>query len=960
MTGDLAERPPRSFAFGPFVLIPERQLLLQGEAPVRIGGRALDILTALVERPGEVVSKRELTARVWPNFTVEESNLKVNVAALRRALGQRPDSAQFIATVVGRGYRFIAPVQSAETGASSVETRAATPRSHNLPTGTTRIIGREEAIEGIRRDLGEARLVSIVGAGGIGKTTVALAVAEHAVGSSREGVWLVDMAPLKDPSLIPNAIATAINLTAQSADMLAALSGFLRDREMLLVLDSCEHIIDAVAPCAARLLADAPGVKILATSREPLRIKGERVRRLPGLATPPSSSRLSAQETLAFPAVRLFVDRATDTLESFKLSDADAPIAAEICRRLDGLPLAIELAATRVDAFGVSGLLEQLDDRIRLLMERRAGPERHQTLMATIDWSYDLLSESERRLLRRLSVFRGSFSLESACALAADEDTDGTKLPENLANLVAKSLVAVEATGGTTHYRLLDTTRHYAFMKLTENDELERLRLRHVEHLRDLAERAEAEWETRPTSEWLARYGRTVDDIRSALSWAFAENRDISIGVALTVAAIPFWEHMSLVEECRACVERALQRSKDGSLRDRDEMKLCTALGTTLLHTRGPLPKVKLAWTRALELAEQLGDVEYQLRCLWGLCDYHTWTGDHQTALTITYEIRAVAVDKGDFAASINVDRQTGTALRYLGEFAEARRCLERMISRYVPPVVRADTARFQLDPRLAARGTLANVLWLQGYPDQAVRMARQQLEDAEAAEHALALCNALVHAACPIALYVGDMAAAERLLTRIQNHVTEHAMTVWSAMAQCLRGEWFLKRGDASGLTILQGALGELSDAGFRMRYPAHLGIFAEGLAVYGDLDAASVAIDEAITLAARSGEFWCMPELLRIKGRVLSFTCSAGATSAVEDQYLQALELARRQGALSWELRAVISLAEFWGQRGEGERAEDFLSSTYSRFEEGFETRDVQNARSLLDDMTSSIAMR
>ena len=358
VTADLAQRPSRSFAFGPFVLIPERQLLLKGEAPVRIGSRALDILTALVERPGQLVSKQELLSRVWPNTIVEEGNLKVNMAALRRALGERPGAAQYIATVIGRGYRFVAPVQSFESVGPSFDAGVASTHLHNLPTGTTRIVGRADAIDAIRQELMESRLVSIVGPGGIGKTTVALAAAEQAIGLPRDGVWLVDLAPLKDPSLVPNAIATAIGLAAHSASMLPALGGYLRDREMLLVLDSCEHVIDAVASCAGRILADAAGVKILATSREPLRVKGERVRRLPGLGTPSASSGLKAEEALVFPAIQLFVDRATDRLELFRLSDADAPMAAEICRRLDGLALAIELAATRIDAFGVGGLLE--------------------------------------------------------------------------------------------------------------------------------------------------------------------------------------------------------------------------------------------------------------------------------------------------------------------------------------------------------------------------------------------------------------------------------------------------------------------------------------------------------------------------------------------------------------------------------------------------------------------------
>jgi len=935
----------RRFGFGPFFLIPEQQLLVKNETRVRIGGRALEILAALVERPGEVVSKAELLSRVWPSTFVEEGNLKVNVAMLRRALGDGRQGARYIATVKGRGYRFVAPVQVAEQGPAA--------RAHNLPIPATRVIGRADAVDAILSRFEETRLMTIVGAGGIGKTTVALAVAERMIGTVEHGVWFVDLAPLSDPALVPAAIARAIGLTVHSADMYAALEAFLRERRLVIVLDNCEHVVGAAALCVERILAEAAGVRILATSREPLRARGEQVHRVPPLETPPDLPSLRAADAMGFPAVQLFVERAAATrCGNFVLDDADAAAVAAICRKLDGMALAIELAAARVDAFGVREILGLLDDRFRVLKGARTAPERHQTLTGTLDWSYGLLPENERRVLRRLSVFAGSFGLESACAVAAEGPLDRAAVTEGLANLVAKSLVSANTGGGATHYRLLDTTRRYAAHKLAEEGEGDRLRRRHAEHLRDLAARAEAEWETRPTAEWLAHYGRKVDDIRSALGWAFGDGRAVATGVALTVAAIPFWEHLSLVEECRACVERALASDADGPLPARDEMKLRTALGTTLLHTRGPLPPVRLAWTRALHLAEQLDDAEYRLRSLWGLCDYHTWTGDHRSALVIARRIDAVAREAGDAAAGINVDRQAGTALRYLGELAEARRHLERMIDRYVPAVVRSDIARFQLDPRLAARGTLANVLWLQGYPDQAVRTAQEQLDGAQRADHALALCNALVHAACPIALLVGDLATAERLLAAIQDHVATHAMTVWSAMGRCLRGEWLLKRGEAAGLGVLREALRELAEVGFRMRYPAHLGALAEGLAAHGEVDAAHAAVEQAIELSAGSGEVWCMPELLRIKGDVLR---AAGAAEAAEDQHMHALEAARRQGASSWELRAAISLTEARRRRDAAE-AQALLSVAYGRFTEGFETRDLRKARSLLDDMRGS----
>ncbi len=906
---------------------------------------------ALVERPGELVEKGALLSRVWPNTFVEEGNLKVNIAALRRALGGASGCDQYIATINGRGYRFVAPVRAFEHIAAPHDTAPALARTHNLPIAPTRIVGRGDAINTLLRRLDASRLVTIAGAGGIGKTTVAIAVAERTTAAFRNGVWFVDLAPLNDPTLVPEAIAAAIGLTVHSANTNSALIAFLRDRQLLLVLDNCEHIIDAVAVCVERLLAGAVGVHVLATSREPLRARGESVYRLLPLETPERSHGLGMADAMAFPAIELFVERASASCGSFVLDDANAPVIAEICQKLDGVALALELAATLVDSFGITEIYDLLDDRFRLLKGWRTAPERHQTLTAMLDWSYDLLSEDERTILRRLSVFAGIFSLQSACAVVADEKEDRRNIVEGLANLVGKSLVTVEARGGTTRYRLLETTRYYALRRLAEDDELDKFRQRHAEHVRDLAEQAEADWKILPTSEWHVVYAHMVNDIRSALGWAFTEGRNIALGVSLTASAISFWEHLSLIEECRACVERALDAIADNTLDVRDEMKLCMALGTTLLHTRGPLPKVKLVWTKTLQIAEQLGDTEYQIRCLWGLCDYHTWTGNHRAALAIAHRIRAVASGCGDSSAIINVDRQIGTALRYLGRASEARFHLERMIDRYVAPVVRSDIARFQLDPRLAARGTLANVLLLQGYLDQAVQVAQCQLDGAKAAGHALALCNTLVHAACPVALFIGDLVTAERHLAMIQDHVAQHAMAVWDSMGRCLRGEWLLKHGDASGLTFLRDALDELSEVGFRMRYPAHLGTLAEGLAAHGDVDAAHGAIDEAIALAARNGEIWCMPDLLRIKGDVLCSAPSAKSTQGAEDHYRQALEEARRQGALLWELRAAVGLAELRHRSAGNEAVTDLLRSTYNRFEEGFGACDLLRARSILD---------
>lgn len=460
---------PRSFAFGPFVLNPEQQMLLEDDAPVALGGRAFDILTALVERPGVVVSKTELMARAWPNLTVEEANLKVNIAALRRALGEKAGSLQYIGTVIGRGYRFVAPVRSTQPVRPAPERRTAVGQS-NLPPAIAGIVGRACDITQIKKGLEVERVVSIVGAGGMGKTTVAVAVAEGIAGRFRDGAWFVDLANLEGSAQIPAAIAKALGLMTQGAITLADLLHDLRDRNLLLILDNCEHVIAGAAACAEQILAAAPDLRILATSREPLRIMGERVYRLPPLDAPPMGEPLHAEALMAFPAAKLFLERAAARNSAFHLEDDDAPVVAEICQRLDGLALAIELAANRASALGVRELLGLLDGRFRMLGGLRSWPDRHQTMTATIDWSYNLLCDDERAVLRRLSVFPGAFTLDSAC-LVAETGCELIDTIETLANLVDKSLVTAQIAGNAVTYRLLDTTRSYAQRKLAECDE---------------------------------------------------------------------------------------------------------------------------------------------------------------------------------------------------------------------------------------------------------------------------------------------------------------------------------------------------------------------------------------------------------------------------------------------------------------------------------------------------------
>ena len=482
-----------SVLFGPFCLKPAQQLLLEADQAVPLGARALSLLIVLVGRAGEVVSKEELMALVWPQMFVEESNLRVHVAGLRRALRDGQDGNRFIVNIPGRGYSFVAPVQfvAAEL-AAALPVPAERESASQLPSAATRLFGRDAVVTLLHEQLPQRRFVTLVGPGGIGKTAVAIAVARKLAGSYRDGVTFVDFSAIRDPALVPSTIVASLGLTITSQDVMPALLAYLARRATLLVLDNCEHVIETAANTAEQVSASAPDVHVLCTSREPLRAAGERVHRLQPLEAPAASTGLTAAEALTYPGIQLFVDRAAAGLHGYALTDADAPVVAEICQRLDGIALAIEFAAGRVAAFGVREVAKRLDDRFRLLTSgRRTALARHQTLSATLDWSFDLLPTLEQALLCRLSVFAGEFSLDAAVAVAGHADP--LFAVDHVADLVAKSLVVADTSGSSVRYRLLDTTRLYGLEKLRGSGELPDTARRHAEYLRRLFAEAEAE-----------------------------------------------------------------------------------------------------------------------------------------------------------------------------------------------------------------------------------------------------------------------------------------------------------------------------------------------------------------------------------------------------------------------------------------------------------------------------------
>jgi predicted ATPase/DNA-binding winged helix-turn-helix (wHTH) protein len=943
----------RAISFGPYRLLAARRLLLEGDQPVRLGSRAFDILEALVERAGEVVGKEQLIARAWPKTYVEEANLKIQVSALRRALGDGQDGNRYVITVPGRGYNFVAPVRREEPSRAPQPPIVASTAAHNLPIAVTRMIGREEAVAALASRLSRERLVTIVGPGGIGKTTVALAVAERVVAGYEHGVWLVDLAPLADPRLVPSAVATVLGLEVRTEDPLPALIAALRDNRMLLLLDNCEHVIEAVAGLAAALLGGTSGVSILATSREPLGIAGEREYRLAPLRSPQASSRLTAAEAVTFPAVQLFVERVTATVEDFALTDANAPLVVEICRRLDGLPLAIEFAAPRVEVLGIEGLAARLDESLQLLgVRRRTTMPRHQTMRAVVDWSYGLLSEDEQLVFRALGIFAGGFTVEAAAAVAMDAANTPTVAIDRLADLVAKSLVVADVSGTKPRFRLLDTTRAYAIEKLGASGERERIARRHAEYYRDLFERAEREVSARPSGEWLVDYAGELDNLRAALDWAFSPSGVESIGVALTVAAIPLWLQLPMVDECRSRVQQVFASlAREAPIDARGEMKLQAALAASLLFTKGAIPAARQACTAALRLADSLGDTEYQLRASWVLWAHHTNTGELAAALAVARRFHTLALEHADPATLPIANRMMGMSYHYLGDQTNAWRHIEQMLSADIGPQRRSPLIRFWFDQKVAGRVVQARILWLRGFADQAWRTVQSAVDDAEALADPATLCYALSHGGCLVALWVGNLAAAERYAEMLLDHSRKHGFAVWNDFASRLKGIVLVKTGDLDGGSpLLRASLHEITGSNADLWFLTGLGQMAEALGQAGRFADGIATVERGLD---RSQRGWLAPELLRIKGELLLLQGTTGTTEAVEDVFRRALDGAHEQGTPSWELRAATSLARLLRHQGRTADATTCLRPVYDRFTEGFDSTDLVAAKQLLDEL-------
>jgi predicted ATPase/DNA-binding winged helix-turn-helix (wHTH) protein len=942
-------RADETYIFGSFQLVPAQRLLLNTGRSLPLGSRALEILITLIECAGATVSKDQLIGRVWPDTVVDEGALRVHVAAVRKALGDGREGNRFIINNPGQGYSFVAPVTRVRSQEAPAPLHQPA-RSGNLPALLTRVVGRDEIIATVVSRCSQHRLVTMVGPGGIGKTTVAIAAAETMSESFADGIWFVGLATLVDAALVPAAVGAALDMPSTGVDPLTALAAWSRDKHMLIVLDSCEHVAGAAAAVAEVVLRTAPRVCILATSREALLAESEWLMRLPSLRVPSGPAHLSAAQALSYSAVQLFNERAAAVIDGFVLSDADVPGVLEICHALDGVPLALELAAVQVDALGIQGLAQGLTNRFDLLTRgRRTALPRQQTLRATMDWSHDLLLEVEKVVLRRLAVFRGHFTMESATSVVGDEDIRSLKVIEIVANLATKSLVATDISSDITYHYLLDTTRAYALEKLNHSGEATAISRRHADYYRNLL--AAVNQNDRAADEF-ACCAREIDDIRAALTWAFSPEGDVSAGVQLAAASTSVWLGLSLLTECLSWTRNALAALEAPIIGTRWEMVLQCAFGYSLMFTEGLSNTAHAALQRANELAECLQDVDYQLRALAGLASCCHRLQNFQAALDLGRRAETIANRSEDPAVLATADWILGTSLFFLGEYREASTYAQRTRQRTSAPAVRrAHIAKLGRDSFVSASCTVAQAHWAQGLVDQSARLARDLLVETQRGDHPLSLCLVLTWCGCQISLWLGDLETAGRSIAQLKDHAERYTLSGYYAYGSGFEGQLFAKRGNlALAERQLRSCLESLRQGRSETLYTAFLTDLAEVLAKAGRFGESLAAAAEALQRTERSDAFWWMPEALRIKGEILA-QLNPSDLSTIEDCFTRSLTCARRQGALSWQLRAATSLARLWKQCGRPADAKALLRPIYARFTEGFETADLRAARTLLE---------
>ncbi len=829
------------------------------------------------------------------------------------------------------------------------------PAVGRLPGRLAGLVGREDDVRLLINRIGDYQLLTVVGAAGVGKTTLAIETGHALADRFADGVSFVDLATLQDDGLISSAIASALGITVQAEDPLIVVLGHIRDQQRLIILDNCEHLIDAVSGIVERMREVAPKIAILATSREALRVRGEQVHWLASLDYPSETSGLTREQLLAFPAVELFVARASSAGGALGGDLETIQVIADMCRRLDGMALPIELAAVRVAAHGLHQTAKLLGERFSLVWSgRRTALPRQQTLQATLDWSYGLLSEAERLTFDRLSIFLGAFSIEAALEVVVDGDLEMDAAAAALEELTNKSLISPDRWGVGGGYRLLEMTRAYAREKLLSRgrDGYNATARRHTTRVLNCLMANEV-WRADGGGLQRVDLSSHLGQIRAALDWSFGEDGDLDLAVRLAAASAPVLLNLSLLVECRTWCARATTQLQDAHRGGSIELELQAALGLSLMFTRGNSETAEKALRRALEVAVELGDHWNQLRILGRLHIFHERIGDFETALGWAAMAVDVADAIGEPEALAVASSLSGVSHHLAGDQTLARSELEAAL-RLSLPSERGRTIYYGFDHRNRSGIALARTLWLQGYADRAGRVAEETLRAAGQLQHPVTHCIALIWT-LSIHLWNADLDEAEAGLKAFSKLAAVNAFGPYIAASGGLRGELAVRRGQGGeALGWIEESLARLHAARYELLTTSFSLALSEGLALDGRSGEAFDLLNTTIDQCERNGERLYMAELLRIKAAALE-PAEGGDALEPERLLLDAATWARRQGAHAWELRAAIDLARWRIAQGRKAEALADLEPALEGLSEGRNTADYRAARKILEQLTA-----
>jgi predicted ATPase/DNA-binding winged helix-turn-helix (wHTH) protein len=930
-------RSERLIDFGPFTLDPKRRKLMHADGEVRLGGRAMDILLELARNKDQVVSREALVAAAWPDTFVHESNLKVTIAYLRRALRTHAQG-EYINTVVGRGYWL--------GGAASLPD--APPLLSQTDQGIlpeiVTVIGRDDDISAVVEAMRHHRLTTIAGTGGIGKTTVAVAASRLFGDDAEYTIVFVDLARVASGEFVLSTVAAALGITADGRNGTRPIASLISDRRILLVLDTCEHVRDAVVEVSNGLLAASTELRVLATSRQVLAAAQEKVLWLSPLQVPPKKLAQTAAEVLRYSAPQLLQARAAER-SRFRIVDANAQAIAEICRELDGAPLAIELVASRLDGRSPETVLRELEDRFRTLRRESAtGPLRQRTLRLTLEWSYALLGEDEAHALRVLSIFAGSFSEEDALRGMIPPGQSPARFADAIEGLVAKSMLDRVSTS-EGRLRMLDTTRAFAAELLATSGELDTAAQQHARLQLDILITTNAKSAELSAEAWRTLCNEQVDDLRKAIDWCLYHNGDTLLGLNLVAAGLPLWQELSLGEESRRNCELALSElTRIGLADQRLKLTLAVGLATANAYLANDQEKTIASFNQAIDLARATGDADAECKALGAFAIYMLLPGGESVLRRTLEQMRQAALRTEDPFALWEQQHLHSFWIAARGHFKPAYEQLE-VTCREMDAYAQVHPIRSRQAQKLMIEANRAACAWFGGRPGRSRELVSKLLTDAQEFGHDLTLVYCLSYGGLISLVELGEYELGAHWSSVFEATVKHRGFAHWAPRANCYSAVIDALSGKDTSLARLQRAYDGLREGAPQGEHDGYFGILAGAMLECGHLEAAATLADCVLETPQN---LWIVPELHRIRG---GSARGLGDLEAAEATLRTSLEIVNGIEIPAFKLRTVIDLASLLHEKGKSSEARSLLEPLYAEFTDGFDTVDLRKARQLLD---------